>query len=172
MLGTFAVLLATMYYGLAIGEVREDPTGFRRHFLLGLASALVVMFTNGIVVTYFIGTSRWCKEVAQTYALDDALWQRSAAIKRRAFPLTVAGMLMIVVVAALGAICDPATAMPAFPWQAVSWSDVHLATAILTVVLLCYVAYYQATAIRENQAVINEIMEHVRRIRKEKGLPE
>ena len=37
------------------------------HRLTGVATALAVVLVNSIVVTYFIGTSRWCKEVCETY---------------------------------------------------------------------------------------------------------
>ena len=40
------------------------------HRLTGMAAALGVVFVESVVVTYFIGTSRWCKEVSETYQLD------------------------------------------------------------------------------------------------------
>src|SRR5947209_6745236 len=56
------------------------------HFYLGLASSLLVILVNSITVTYFIGTSRWCKEVAQTYELSPDLVRRSDKLKRTTFP--------------------------------------------------------------------------------------
>ena len=38
--------------------------------LTGTSAALAVVFVHSIAVTYFIGTSRWCKEVTETYQLD------------------------------------------------------------------------------------------------------
>ena len=62
--------------------------------MFGLGSALVVVFVNSIVVTYFIGTSRWCKEVVETYSLDRGLLRRSVILKRRTFPWAVMAMLV------------------------------------------------------------------------------
>src|SRR5262245_53532612 len=39
------------------------------HMLLGCAAALVTLLVNSITITYFIGTSRWCKEVCETYGI-------------------------------------------------------------------------------------------------------
>src|SRR5271156_1774725 len=61
----------------------------RIHLLFGVATALTVVLVNCIVVTYFIGTSRWCKEVAESYSLGRELVGRSVALKRRTFPWAV-----------------------------------------------------------------------------------
>ena len=92
------------------------------HRMFGIASALVVVLVNSIAVTYFVGTSRWCREVVETYHLDAELVRRSAVLKRRAFPWAVAAMLVIVGVSALGAAADPATR---HPWTA-NWVYPHL----------------------------------------------
>jgi hypothetical protein len=49
------------------------------HILLGVLAALVTVLVNSISVTYFIGTSRWCKEVADVYHLDPELPRRTHA---------------------------------------------------------------------------------------------
>src|SRR5439155_21431475 len=56
-------------------EVLTADAGFQSprrwmslHMLLGAAAALMTVLVNSITVTYFIGTSAWCKEVCQTYA--------------------------------------------------------------------------------------------------------
>src|SRR4051812_14846090 len=40
------------------------------HFYIGIASSLLAILVCSICVTYFIGTSRWCKEVVETYRLS------------------------------------------------------------------------------------------------------
>ena len=68
------------------------------HFLLGLLAALVVVLVNSISLTYFIGTSRWCKEVVETYSLDPQLTERSRRIKRKNFPWSFSGILLVLTV--------------------------------------------------------------------------
>ena len=68
------MVAANLILGLSLGDLRElDPTVLRWatvHRLAGVAAGLAVVLVNSIVVTYFIGTSRWVKEVTETYRLD------------------------------------------------------------------------------------------------------
>jgi hypothetical protein len=142
---------------------------FRLHFLLGISASLVVMFVHGIIVTYFIGTSRWCKEVVIAYSLDKGYVTRSGRVKRRVFPFTVAAMLTAVAIVALGAAADPATHVAPL-WEGLPWSQVHLAVVLGGIALMLLVHFVQWTAIVENQQIIAELTEKVRAVRKEKGL--
>ena len=105
----------------------------RSHRLSGTAAALVVVFVESIVVTYFIGTSRWCREVVQTYQLDPAPAEASQRLKRRAFPLALAGMLVVVAIGALGAASDPATGRPGTH----DWVNIHLIAAMAGFGIYC-----------------------------------
>ncbi|HEY2893422.1 MAG TPA: hypothetical protein VGJ16_04395, partial [Pirellulales bacterium] len=91
-----AMMAATLVVGLAIEDLHTDhsPDMLRWatvHRLMGIATALAVVLVNSIVVTYFIGTGRWCKEVCETYALQPDLIRRSTMLKRRTFPWAVLG---------------------------------------------------------------------------------
>ena len=73
----FAVVLlvATAGLGLWIGDLhgQTDPAVLRWgtvHRLSGVLAALVVVLVNSMAVTYFVGTSRWVREVAETYGLS------------------------------------------------------------------------------------------------------
>jgi uncharacterized membrane protein len=66
------------------------------HRLTGVAAALGVVFVHSLIVTYFIGTTRWCREVVETYRLDTGLVRASNQLKRRTFPWALAGMLAVV----------------------------------------------------------------------------
>jgi hypothetical protein len=158
--------------GLAIGDLYAKPVSEAallwrgRHMLTGVAAALAVVLVESIVVTYFIGTSRWCKEVTETYRLPPEDLRRSILLKRRTFPWCVLGMLTVVGVGALGAASDPGTGRAG----TADMADVHLMAAWAG---LCAVAwtYYRAwTNIAANQAVIQSIVAHVARIRTERGL--
>jgi hypothetical protein len=113
---TFAValMMATAGLGLWLGDLhgQTDPAVLRWgtvHRLSGVLAALVVVLVNSMAVTYFVGTSRWVREVVETYGLDAGLVTRSRRLKRSAFPFAVAGMLAVVGIVALGGAADPAT---------------------------------------------------------------
>ena len=96
-----ALLVATAGLGLWIGDLHgaTDPRLLRWatvHRLSGVLTALVVVLVNSMAVTYFIGTGRWCREVVETYGLDAGFVGRSRLLKRRAFPLSLVGMLAVV----------------------------------------------------------------------------
>lgn len=134
--------------------------------LTGTAAALAVVFVHSIVVTYFIGTSRWCKEVTETYRLDPEPLRRSTQLKRQTFPWCVMGMLTVVAVGALGAASDPGTGRP----NTADMASVHLMAAFAGLAFIAW-TYFQAWQnIAENQLVIEKIVALVARIRQERGL--
>jgi hypothetical protein len=142
------------------------------HWFLGVASALVAMLVSSIAITYFVGTSRWCKEVVETYKLPAELAERSARLKRRTFPWAVLGMLTVLAIAALGATSDASTPVsqnhPQWPAFFVTW---HYVAAITGMLVIAWSFWVQYTRIAENYEVIAEILAEVSRVRKERGLP-
>ena len=88
------LLAAALLVGLSIGDLYHDPSADTLHWatvhrLTGIAAALAVVLVESVIVTYFIGTSRWCKEVIETYSLDPARGPReqstqAAGVCRRA----------------------------------------------------------------------------------------
>jgi len=172
-LAWFAVLFmaATLVMGLLMGDLRHDPSPetiswARVHRLCGVAAALAVVFVNSIVVTYFIGTSRWCKEVVETYRLDPTLAGRSTALKRRAFPWAVISMLTVVGVISLGGAADPATGRPGTE----DWVIIHFIGALLGLTFVIWASVVEWTYIHANHQVINDILAEVKRIRSDMGL--
>ena len=176
-LALFAVVFmaATLLLGLNIGELNihatpETLVRARVHRLCGIAAALAVVLADSIVVTYFIGTSRWCKEVSDAYKLDPQYLRRSTVLKRRTFPVAVFSMLAVIGVVALGGAADPAAALRLPPLGGVTWSQLHLGGALLGLAFIAYAFYLQWDSISENRMVISDILGEVQRIRLEKGL--
>jgi hypothetical protein len=176
-LALFAILMmvATLVLGLYLGDLHayrdkpvpeEIPKLALAHRMFGVATALVVVLVNCIVVTYFIGTSRWCKEVAESYTLDPALVRRSVAIKRSAFPWAVAAMLAIVGVIALGAAADPGTTRPGTE----NWVIPHLLGALTGLAFIGWTFFIEYQRIAAHHEVITDILAEVKRIRTERGL--
>jgi hypothetical protein len=158
--------------GLTIGDLYAKPVSEAtlqwrgRHMLTGVAAALAVVLVESIVVTYFIGTSRWCKEVTETYRLPSADLRASTLLKRRTFPWCVLGMLTVVVVGALGAASDPGTGRAG----TADMADVHLMAAWAGLCLVAWTYYRAWKNIAANQAVIQSIVAQVATIRAARGL--
>ncbi len=170
-LAWLAILMvaANLILGLSLGDIRElDPTTLRWatvHRLAGVAAALAVVFANSIVVTYFIGTSRWTKEVVETYSLDFDFIRRTTALKRRTFPWATLSMLAIVGVIALGGAADPASGKPGTEY----WKTPHLIGSIAGLAFVAWASIVEWNNIYRNQHAIQEILAEVRRIRQERG---
>jgi hypothetical protein len=187
-LAAFALvfMLATFAVGLSLrsGNLRDraDTATQQRgtvHRLSGIAAGLVVVLVNSIVATYFIGTSRWCKEVSETYSLPGEYVASSTRLKRRTFPLCVAGMLTAVGIVALGGAADPGAIVPSpeslFGWRSlasVSWANVHFLAAGLGIALIVLIFVRQWNNIDANHEVIEGVLAEVRRIRAARGLPD
>lgn len=136
------------------------------HILLGIAAALVTVLVNSITVTYFIGTSRWCKEVVTTYRLDDELANRSTRLKRRTFPWALLSMLLIIGQVALGAASDPGANFAG----AESCVPAHQIMAWIVVIGIGWSLFVQVSNIGANYEIIEEILARVTEIRRKKGL--
>jgi hypothetical protein len=172
-LAWFALVMmgASLILGLSVGDLYQDRSvdtlrWATVHRLTGVAAALMVVLVNSIVVTYFIGTSRWCKEVSETYGLARSLVLRSTRLKRRTFPWAVMGMLTVVGVIALGGAADPATGRPGTQW----WATPHMLGAFAGLMLVAWAFRVQWQNIAANQQVIADIMAEVREIRQKRGL--
>ncbi len=162
---------AALIVGLSIGELDVNASADTLrwatvHRLAGIAAALSVVLVHSIVVTYFIGTSRWCKEVSETYGLDASFVRRSTLLKRRTFPWALMGMLAVVGVIALGAAADPATGRPGTE----EWITPHLVGALAGLAFIAWTFFVEWNNIDANHAVIADVMTEVRRMRAERGL--
>jgi hypothetical protein len=138
------------------------------HMLLGSVSALVGVLVSSISITYFIGTSRWCKEVCETYQLSPELADHSTRLKRGTFPWALASIAAIIVVVGLGAAADPSGAN----WQNSSSLVVPHYLAAMACLLIVGVAYWiQGQRIAENYCVIEQILAAVQVVREARDLP-
>ena len=165
------VMFAAVALGLSIGDLYHAPSEQTLHIrgvhmLTGTAAALAVVLVHSIVITYFVGTSRWCKEVTETYSLDHKLAIQSAILKRKTFPWAVLGMLAVVGVGALGAASDPGTGRA----NTSAMAPKHYAGAIAGITLVAWTYYRAWLNIVANQQVIERIVAKVGEIRRQRGL--
>jgi hypothetical protein len=168
---SLVMMIAALVLGLYLGDIHgvHDPDTLRWamvHRLLGMGAALAVVLVDSIVITYFIGTSRWCKEVVETYQLDEGLISRSVGLKRKSFPWSLLSIFVVIGVAALGAAADPMTGRVGSE----NWVYIHLAGALAGVCFIALAFYQQGQSVAAHHTVINDIVDEVRRIRQERGL--
>jgi len=161
------VLLMLMAFGSGIiswlrhGSERGSDI-YLLHFLLGLTTALTTLFVHCLVLTYFLGTGRWVKEVCVAYGLpDEHLPRQTRDIKRRNTPRVIAAMLLTIAAAAAG------TAAQQRAWP--GW--VHLALTGATLVFNLHVFFVEYGNLRLNGRILDAVMTEVERIRAERGLP-
>jgi hypothetical protein len=138
------------------------------HMLLGSAAALMAVLVNSIAITYFIGTSRWCREVCQTYEIRGELSEMSANLKRGVYPWALAGIGSIILIVGLGAAADPSGANFA---RSASFVMPHYLAAMIGLVVVIATFGAQVGRIADNHRVIAEILREVQRIRAAKKLP-
>jgi hypothetical protein len=167
------LLVIAMMLGLTMGDLYAKPAPSLEtlhwatiHRLTGVAAALVVVFVESVVITYFIGTSRWCKEVVDTYQLDPSAVVNSNRLKRRTFPWSLIGMLTVVGIIALGGAADPATLQP----NTQSWASWHLMGAFVGIALIVWTYLVAWNNIVANHAIIEQLVADVARVRAERGL--
>jgi hypothetical protein len=170
--GSLVLMLVALWLGLMMGDLREQVTDRALrlatvHRLTGVAASLAVVFVNSVVVTYFVGTSRWCKEVVQAYGLDVSLLSESVRLKRRTFPWALVGTLAVICVGALGAAGDPMAALP----DGRAWATVHFAAAIAGLAVVACGYFVCWTQIDAHQLIIRRIVGQVQSIRAARGLP-
>jgi hypothetical protein len=147
----------------AAEELQPIRARYGWHMLLGIAAGLVTILVNSITVTYFVGTSRWCREVVEAYRLSTDYVQRSQKIKRRSFPWALSSMLVVLALVALGGASDPAA-----NWhnahRFVTW---HLVAAVCGWLFIAVSFWFQMGHIASNYQVIQEIMFQVERVQHE-----
>jgi hypothetical protein len=132
------------------------------HFVLGLTTALTTLFVHCLVLTYFLGTGRWVKEVCTAYGLPDGNWPKMTRdIKRRNTPRVILAMLVTIVAAAAGM----AAQQQAWP----GW--IHLTLAGTTMLLNLYVFWVELDNMQLNGRILEAVITEVERMRAEQGLP-
>ncbi len=128
------------------------------HVWGGIAAALMTLLVNSIAITYFIGTVRWSREVVEAFGFEHELVGRSARLKRRSFAWATVSMLVIMCIAALGALSDPT----ANPRIAAQWVTVHFMTAIAGTVLIAWSFLVQIVNIGANYDIVEQVMTQVK----------
>ena len=138
------------------------------HMLLGSSATLIVVLVNSVAITYFIGTSRWCREVVDAYGLPATLAEQMASLKRRTFRWALLGIVTMLLVIGLGAAADPSGSNFKNSSELVT---PHYIAAMASIVVVAFAFWMQWQVIQENFVLLDQVMGGVRKARAERGLP-
>ena len=136
------------------------------HFLFIVATSLLCILISSVTITYFIGTSRWCREVAETYELEADLVGRSLQLKRHSFLWSFLAIGVVIVLAAFAGAANPGVRLEA----AAEWGSLYQFTAVLSGILVAVSFHKQAGYLAANYDLIREIVAEVQEIRAARGL--
>jgi hypothetical protein len=162
-----AIAAATALHDELRVKALELRPQMSRHMLLGILAALMTLLACSVSITYFVGTSRWFKEVVDTYKLDQSYVNLSQQTKRQSFRWSVVGAIAILVVVALGAASEPTWANAQHSQEYVL---PHYFAALGSMVLLVMSFAAQYMSLATNATLIESVMSDVRRIRQKRGL--
>lgn len=135
------------------------------HFQFALGSILFVLMMHGIVLTYFMGTGRWIEETCEAYSFTGTARAENLRMKYRVIPGMVACLALLITTGAFGAIADPASNM-----KMPSAATIHFCLACATLLLNFIVSGLEYQQIVRNGAVVQQVYQEVRRVRRERGL--
>jgi hypothetical protein len=153
-------------YAAADERFRGPRSRMTLHLLLGSGAALMAILVNSITITYFVGTSRWCREVCETYRIRDELTAKSTRLKRSTFPWALTGVLTVIAIVGLGAAAD---ASGANHLRSAAFVMPHYLAAMAGIVVVAISFWIQAQRIAENYAIIEQILAEVKAIRESRG---
>ena len=165
-----SLLVVTLLLGLNIDDAASLSESARNqvtwHMLTALGTAVLVMLVHAVALTYFMGTGRWIEETAAAYRLGETARRENIHLKYRVLPGLVSCILLVMATGAFGAIADPASAVQ------LSWAVLaHQLLSWFTLLANVFVSALEWGAIDQNGKLVDAMIQDVRRIRAEHGLP-
>ena len=176
-LAVFSTILLAVAFtlGLNIGDPKavDEATRVlvRWHFRTALAALVFACLVHAIMLTYFMGTGRWIEDTSKAYRLSDQWSQQSRSLKYRTFPAMIGCVVLLVLTAAFGAAADPAASVNFRGWFGLSPDTIHLLIASTTFGVNLLVNLREFQSIDRNGQLVDGVLQEVRRIREEHGLP-
>ena len=169
------LLVAAFILGLMIEDAKSlDPAALaqvRNHFLAGVAGLVFGALVHAIVLTYFMGTGRWIEETSHAYRLDATWRAQNQRLKYRTVGGMMVCLILLILTGAFGAAADPASAVGFQGWFGLSAATIHFLVAATTLCANTVVNFWEFQAIDRNGEIVSAVVDQVRRIRQERGLP-
>ena len=169
------LLLAALILGFEIGDPHSVAPLTRKmlsyHLLVSVAALIFAALVHAVLLTYFMGTSRWIEEARQAYKFDPRWSEENRRLKYRTIPVMAACLLLLIANIPFGALAVDKARWDLPVIGPVAPSRVHLVVALLTFVVNLAVNAMEYRAIRRNGELIADVLGEVRRIREARGLP-
>lgn len=169
------LLIAAFVLGLEIGDPRSVSAATRRlmsyHLLTSVAALIFATLVHAVLLTYFMGTSRWMEEARLAYKLDLRWNAENRRLKYQTIPLMAACLVLLILNIPLGAMAVDRGGWMLPGGHELSPSRFHLLFAVLTIIVNLAVNALEYRSIHRNSQLIGEVLIEVRRIRQEHGLP-
>ncbi len=169
------LLLAALVLGFEIGDPRSVAPLTRKmlsyHLLISVAALIFAALVHAVLLTYFMGTSRWIEEARQAYKFDTRWSEENRRLKYRTIPVMAVCLLLLIGNIPFGAMAADSAGWILPVVGAVSPSRVHLVFALLTTAINLAVNAIEYRAIRRNGELIADVLSEVHRIREAHGLP-
>ena len=159
--GQAAIVVVGTSIAAAIGSAFTGDLAY----IIILPIAALVGWAAFAWLTYFIGTSRWCREVVETYSLDPRLIERSTMIKRQNVPWALSGILLVLAMIALGGASDPGANIS----NSADWVVPHRLLAIGATCWIGWAFLQQVGLVGRHTELIEEILGLVEEMREGKG---
>ena len=170
-----ALLGLSVFLGLGIGDAAtRDPavqSAVGNHMMIGLGGLIFAALVHAICFTYFMGTGRWIEETSSAYKLADGFFRENQTIKYRTLPGMMSSIILLVLIGAFGAAADPASAVGFKGWFGMTPATIHLVIVIAAIAVNLAANVHEFRSIERNGEIIESVMDEVRRIRTERGLP-
>jgi hypothetical protein len=181
-------LTGTFFLGISVDSSAAEVVGERSaadwHILLGVFGLIFAVLVHAIVLTYFMGTGRWIDETSHVYKLGDQPFRDHRKLKQRTLPLMMLAIIALIMIIPTGASVDPAASRKPIVEDTVesdaaltkqsqqeNASNLHLVYVIITVFVNVAISVFEFRSIEANGEIVTGILDEVRRIRTEKGLP-
>lgn len=170
-----ALLVTALVLGLQIGDGQSPDIVVQKrvssHFLISLLTLCVVTLVHAICLTYFMGTGRWLEETGNAYNLSSEHYVEGKRLKYSCIMQMTVCFLLMLLTGGLGAASDAASPIQFKGWLGMSAAMTHLTIAVLSLLINVWVNWNEYIAIRRNGELVNLVVQRVREIRSERGLP-
>ena len=176
-LAVFSTLLTASAFGLGLNiqDARAldeaSRSNVRWHMLTALATLCTASLVHAIWLTYFMGTGRWMEETCRAYGLSEDFQKENHSMKYGTMLAVFGVFLLLLLTGGLGAAVDPGSSVDFGGWGGLSGPTTHFFVASLTIGANLAVNLWEYSTIARNHALIERVMDDVRRIRSERGLP-
>ncbi len=114
------------------GMLVSGSTGYSRHFLMGVLTAMFTCFVHIVLFMYFVVQQKIMQQAITNDHLDPSFGERVQTCKTRALRLSAAGILTIILTSMFGAMIESGGA-----------PEIHFIAAFSTLFVNAFIFYFQ-----------------------------